>query len=148
VVDKILALRGGAELVALWAQLSSVIEMIAGVALAGVGAGLSGARRPNRASRAPAALPAAALSSSDSACPSHSHSPPASMGALFATRSGKARPAAHVFALAAIAGCAAMIHGLVNSFWLGQQRRERMLALAALLALLSLSAAALARAVF
>jgi len=41
IVDKILALRGGAELVALWAQLSSVIEMIAGVALAGVGAGLS-----------------------------------------------------------------------------------------------------------
>jgi len=41
VVDKILALRGGAEQVALWAQLSSVIEMIAGVALSGVGAGLS-----------------------------------------------------------------------------------------------------------
>jgi hypothetical protein len=40
-IDKILALRGGAELVALWAQLASVIEMIAGVALAGVGAGLS-----------------------------------------------------------------------------------------------------------
>ena len=40
-IDKLLALRGGGELVALWAQLSSVIEMIAGVALAGVGAGLS-----------------------------------------------------------------------------------------------------------
>jgi len=33
--------RGGAELVALWAQLSSVIEMVAAVALAGVGGGLS-----------------------------------------------------------------------------------------------------------
>lgn len=34
-------MRGGAELVALWAQLSSVIEMVAAVALSGVGAGLS-----------------------------------------------------------------------------------------------------------
>ena len=40
-LDKILALRGGAELVALWAQLSAVIEMVAAIASSGVGAGLS-----------------------------------------------------------------------------------------------------------
>ncbi|HEX6156258.1 MAG TPA: hypothetical protein VFZ54_09565, partial [Burkholderiales bacterium] len=40
--------------------------------------------------------------------------------------------------------CAAVIHGVVNNFWLGQQRRDRMLALAALLAVLTVSAAALA----
>ena len=40
-LDKILALRGGAELVALWAQFASVIEMVASVATTGVGAGLS-----------------------------------------------------------------------------------------------------------
>jgi O-antigen/teichoic acid export membrane protein len=142
IVDKILALRGGAELVALWAQLSSVIEMIAGVALAGVGAGLSvlvaQTARPERQQlflrRAlvlgfGAALPLALAAGV--------------LGALFPDALGGSVPAAHVFALAAAAGCAAMIHGLVNSFWLGQQRRDRMLALAALLALLSLCAAAL-----
>ena len=40
-LDKILALRGGAELVAAWAQLASVMEMVASVATTGVGAGLS-----------------------------------------------------------------------------------------------------------
>ena len=40
-LDKILALRGGAELVALWAQLSSLIEVVAAVASSGVAAGLS-----------------------------------------------------------------------------------------------------------
>src|SRR5436305_15257558 len=36
-----LALRGGAELVALWAQVGSVIELITAVAAAGVGTGLA-----------------------------------------------------------------------------------------------------------
>ena len=36
-----LALRGGAELVALWAQVASVIELVTGVAAAGVGTGLA-----------------------------------------------------------------------------------------------------------
>jgi len=40
-VDKVLTLRGGAELVAFWAQLGSVVELVAGVALAGVGTGIS-----------------------------------------------------------------------------------------------------------
>lgn len=41
-IDKLLALRGGAELVAHWAQLSSLAEMVAGVTLLGVGIGLTG----------------------------------------------------------------------------------------------------------
>jgi hypothetical protein len=41
-VDKLLALRGGAELVAYWAQLSSLAELVAGVTLAGIGIGLTG----------------------------------------------------------------------------------------------------------
>src|SRR5690242_12973093 len=40
-VDKVLTLRGGPELVAFWAQLGSIIEVVAGVALAGVGTGIS-----------------------------------------------------------------------------------------------------------
>src|SRR5262249_24492810 len=40
-VDKVLTLRGGSELVAYWAQLGSIIEVVAGVALAGVWTGIS-----------------------------------------------------------------------------------------------------------
>ena len=36
-----LALRGGGEAVALWAQLSSVADVVAGISLAGLGGGLS-----------------------------------------------------------------------------------------------------------
>ena len=50
----------------------------------------------------------------------------------------------HSVALAALAGWIAVIHGLVNSFWLGQQRRDLMLSLAAASAALSLAAAAFA----
>ena len=139
-IDKILALRGGAELVALWAQLSSVIEMIAGVALAGVGAGLSvlvaQTARPERqqlflrralflglAASLPVAIAAGAL------------------GLGFADLLGGDSISAHSVALAAAAGWIAVIHGLVNSYWLGQQRRDLMLHLAAVSAVMSLAAA-------
>jgi hypothetical protein len=135
--------RGGAELVALWAQLSSVIEMIAGVALAGVGAGLSVlVAQTSRPERQQLFLRRALLLGFCVSFPLALTA--AVVGVLIPDAFGGSAPAAHVFALAGAAGCGAMIHGLVNSFWLGQQRRDRMLALAALLALLSLSAAALA----
>jgi hypothetical protein len=134
------ALRGGAELVALWAQLSSVIEMIAGVALAGVGAGLSvlvaQTARPERqqlflrralflglAASLPVAIAAGAL------------------GLGFPDLLGGEAISAHSVALAAAAGWIAVIHGLVNSYWLGQQRRDLMLRLAAVSATISLAAA-------
>jgi hypothetical protein len=41
-IDKVLVLRGGAELVAHWAQLGSLVDSVAGVALAGIGIGLTG----------------------------------------------------------------------------------------------------------
>ena len=143
VIDKILALRGGAELVALWAQLASVMEMIAGIALAGVGAGLSvlvaqtsrGERQQLFLRRAlflglavslPVALGAGIL------------------GAAFPDVLGGSAVSATAFALASAAGWIAVVHGLVNSFWLGQQRRGLMLALAAVCALLPLCAAAFA----
>jgi PST family polysaccharide transporter len=142
-IDKILALRGGAELVALWAQLASVIEMIAGVALAGVGAGLSvlvaQTARPERqqlflrralflglAASLPVAIAAGAL------------------GAGFTDLLGGEAISAHSVALAAAAGWIAVIHGLVNSYWLGQQRRDLMLRLAAVCAAMSLAAAVFA----
>ena len=41
-IDKLLAQRGGAELVAHWAQLASLADIISGVTLAGIGVGLTG----------------------------------------------------------------------------------------------------------
>ncbi len=41
-IDKVLAVRGGAEMVAVWAQLASLLEIVAGVSLAGIGIGLTG----------------------------------------------------------------------------------------------------------
>jgi hypothetical protein len=41
-IDKLLAVRGGVELVAHWAQISSLADTIAGVTLAGIGVGLTG----------------------------------------------------------------------------------------------------------
>jgi O-antigen/teichoic acid export membrane protein len=142
-VDKILALRGGAELVAVWAQLSSVIEMIAGVALAGVGAGLSvlvaqTARRERQqlflrrslflglGASLPVAIAAGVV------------------GARFPDLLGGNALSAHSVVLAAAAGWIAVIHGLVNSFWLGQQRRDLMLVLAGASAAVSLAAAVFA----
>jgi polysaccharide transporter, PST family len=139
----VLALRGGGELVALWAQLSTVIELVASVALAGVGTGLAvyvtRTQRPERQAdllrealriglgvAAPVALIVAIA------------------GAIFADAlfGGKLPPA--LIAIGAAAGWLAVIPGLVNGLWLGQQRRGLMLALALGSAALALAVSLLA----
>jgi len=127
-VDKVLTLRGGAELVAFWAQLGSVVELVAGVALAGVGTGISvlvaQAGAPDRqrellgeslklglAVSAPVMFAVAAAAFAFPGDP---------VGGL--SRS--------LIALAAAAGCIAVMPGMLNGYWLGQQRRDLMLALA------------------
>lgn len=142
-VDKALALRGGPELVALWAQLGSVIELIAGVAMAGVGTGLSvlvaqaapgahqrrllrAALRAGLSVSVPAMIVVAAL-------------------AVFRPRAvidSGLSPALLVFG--ALVGCVAVAPAMLNSYWLGQQRRGAMLALALGSAAISLGAALVA----
>jgi PST family polysaccharide transporter len=142
-IDKVLALRGGGELVALWAQLSSVIELAAGVALAGVGTGLAvyvtRTKSPERQRELlrealrvglGVALPVAVLLALGASVFS---------GVL---TGGKLAPS--VLALGAAAGWLAVIPGLINGYWLGQQRRDLMLALALGSAALALAVAALA----
>jgi PST family polysaccharide transporter len=139
----VLALRGGGELVALWAQLSSVLELVAGVALAGVGTGLTvyvaRTRSPERQRDLlreglriglGVALPVAAVIALASSV----------FSGLLA--GGKLVPP--VVALGAAAGWLAVIPGLLNGYWLGQQRRDLMLALALGSAALALAAAGLA----
>jgi O-antigen/teichoic acid export membrane protein len=124
-VDKVLALRGGGELVALWAQLFSVIEIVSGVALSGVAAGLSVLVAQTAPPERQALLLWRALR----------------LGlivglpvALAVVAAGSFFPEVlprWILALAALCGWLAIVHGTVNSYWLGQQRRDLMLALAA-----------------
>jgi PST family polysaccharide transporter len=138
-VDKVLTLRGGPELVAFWAQLGSVVELVAGVALAGVGTGISvlvaQADRLERqrgilreslrlgvATSAPVMLAVAAVS------------------LVFPERVAGGLPGP-LIALAAVVGCVAVVPGMLNGYWLGQQRRDLMLILAAGAAAVQLAAA-------
>ena len=132
-------MRGGPELVAYWAQLGSIIELVAGVALAGVGTGISvlvaqadrlerqrgilrESLRLGLATSAPVMLAVAAVSL---AFPEH-----VARGL-----------SASLIALAALVGCVAVIPGMLNGYWLGQQRRDLMLALAVGTAAVQLAAA-------
>lgn len=139
-LDKLLALRGGADLVGLWAQLASLIEVVSGVALAGLGTGLAvyaaRTRNPERQKELLAealkiglalALPFALLG--------------ATAAYFFSDFLGGGRLPPGVLALGAGVGWIVVIPGLVASLWLGQQRRGLQLALAAGSALLSLAVA-------
>ena len=139
-VDKVLTLRGGPELVAYWAQLGSLIELIAGVALAGVGTGVSvlvaqtdrpdlqrgllrEALRLGLVVSTPVMLVVAGSSF------------------LFPETFAGGAFSKPLIVIAAAAGCMAVVPGMLNGYWLGQQRRDLMLALAVTLAVLPLVAA-------
>lgn len=123
-----LALRGGAELVALWAQVGSIIDVVVGVVAAGVGSGLvvyvARARKPKaqRQHLAEAlriglrtALPVTlAVAAAAWVC---------------SDQLSGGRISASIFAIAAFAGWAAVIPMLVSNYWLGMDRRGLMLAL-------------------
>lgn len=120
-----LAVRGGGELVALWAQLASVIELVAGVALAGVGAGLSVLVAQASSERRPALLQQGLR-----------------LGILVSLPVALSIAAlAPGYALACLAGCAGAAAGMVNAYWLGEEKRAHMLALAAAGALVAVVAA-------
>jgi O-antigen/teichoic acid export membrane protein len=142
-LDKLLALRGGADLVALWAQLSSLIEVVSGVALAGLGTGLAVyAARTSNAERQRELLREALKIGLAVALPVALAGAAAGFfyGALFT--GGKL--SAPVLVLGALVGWIAVIPGLIASLWLGQQRRDLQLALAFGAALLALVVALVA----
>ncbi len=129
-----LAVRGGAELVALWAQLASVIELVAGVALAGVAAGVTVqvAQAATKGQEEAALRGALRLGLAASA--------PVALAVMIAAALQR-ELSPMLVAFAALAGWLAVMAGVVNSYWLGQQRRGRMLMLAAFTAALALAAA-------
>ena len=135
-MDKILALRGGAEAVALWAQLSSVIDLVAGIALAGIGGGLTVlvAQSADTERRRELLRRSLALGLALSLPPALA----VLAGAVF-FETGVPRL---TVAAAALAGAVVVIPGLLNSYWLGRERRDAQLALAAVSALIAVAAVA------
>jgi O-antigen/teichoic acid export membrane protein len=136
----VLTLRSGPESIALWAQLYSLIELVAGVALAGIGTGLSVlvAQSTNAARQRDLLHEGFRLGMAIAI--------PAMLAVMVLAWLFPGRAAAYgvspsLMALAALVGCLTVLPGMMNSYWLGQQRRERMLALAVVSALLPLMAA-------
>ena len=116
-------MRGGAELVAAWAQLSSLIDLVSGAALAGVGAGVTVfvARGASREEQLSALRGGMRLGLGVALVVAILSAPFAPLGALI--------------------GFVSVIPWTLNAYWLGQERRRAMLALAVAHSLLALAAA-------
>jgi len=124
--------------------LSSVIELVAGVALAGVGTGISvlvaQSARPEQqrellreSLRIGLALSAATMLVV------------AALGRAFPDHVAGSGVSSWLLVLAAGVGCVAVIPGMVSGYWLGQQRRGLMLALTLATAAMPLAASMIAR---
>ncbi|MFL6572377.1 MAG: hypothetical protein ACJ8G4_11530 [Burkholderiales bacterium] len=142
-LDKVLALRGGAELVALWAQLASVMDLVAGAALSGVGTGIAvlvarqSSPAEQRATLREAVRMGLAVSSGVMAATG-------AVCLMFPDTLLGARTPLLLLALSAAIGWLGVIPGVVNGYWTGLRARGRMLALAAAAAIAPLAAALLA----
>ena len=131
-------MRGGADLVALWAQLLSLIEVVSGVALAGLGTGLSVyVARTRSLERQRELLREALKLGLGVALPMVAAG--AAGGFFYAGPLSGGRLGAAVLVLGAVVGWISVIPGLVGSLWLGQERRDLMLAYSMGTALLSLA---------
>ena len=135
-----LAVRGGADLVALWAQLVSVMEVVSGVALAGLGTGLAVyAARTSHAERQRELLREALKLGLAITLPA------ALVVSLACLAYGDALTGGQVgvqlLLWTSAVGWISVIPGLVSSLWLGQQRRALLLGFASGSALIALVAA-------
>ncbi len=130
-LDKVLALAGGPAMVALWAQLQSVVELVSAVALAGVLQGLTVLITQVRESRDERSLLQSALKlgMSTSLAVALVVVLAAPWLAAWLTQ-GKIEPL--LFLLAAWAGCIAVIPATLSAYWLGKHQQQRMLGLALL----------------
>jgi len=136
----VLAVRGGADLVALWAQLVSVTEVVSGVALAGLGTGLAvyAARTSHRERQRELLREALKLGLAIAL-------PAALAVALGCLAYGDAltggQVPVHLLLWTSAVGWISVVPGLVGSLWLGQQRRPLLLAFGAGSAAIVLAAA-------
>jgi polysaccharide transporter, PST family len=130
-LDKVLALVNTPALVALWAQLQSVVDLVSGVALAGIAQGLTVLIAQARNKQEEAGLLRAALKLGSSVA--------LIVAILFLITMLWLQPwltqsklDLHVLTLAALTGCIAVLPGLMSAYWLGRHQQHRVLQFALL----------------
>ena len=130
-LDKVLALHGGPTMVALWAQLQSIVELVGGVTMAGVLQGLTVLITQASDARDERSLLRDALKLSLVTSLTVALIVVLTAPALAAwLTQGKIET--NLFWLAALTGCIAVLPATLNAYWLGKHRQPRMLALALL----------------
>jgi PST family polysaccharide transporter len=142
-LDKVLALSGGPAVVALWAQLQSVVELVGAVTMAGVLQGLtvlitqvSDPRDERSLLRNALKL---GLGTSLAAALIVALASPELADWLT-----QKRIETDLFLLAALAGCITVVPATLNAYWLGKHQQQRMLGLALLTSVILLLVAACA----
>ncbi len=130
-LDKVLALSGGPTVVALWAQLQSVVELVSAVTLAGVLQGLTVLIAQVNSPRDERVLLRDALKLGLGTS--------LAVALIVAVASPKLavwlsqrKIETDLFLLAAFAGCITVVPATVNAYWLGKHLQQRMLGLALL----------------
>lgn len=141
VLDKVLALSGGPTLVALWAQLQSVVELVSSVALAGVLQGLTVLVAQVRAAHDERSLLHASIKLALSTALAVALLVML-LAVLLEAPLSQGKIAADLFWLAALAGCLAVLPATLNAYWLGKHQQQRMLRLALLGIVILLAVAA------
>lgn len=140
-LDKALAWAGGPAMVALWAQLQSVVELVSAVALAGVLQGLTVLITQAREPREERSLLQSALKLGLGTSLAVALVVVLAASALTTwLTQGEIEPA--LFMLAAWAGCIAVIPATLSAYWLGKHQQQRMLGLAMLAGMVWLLVAA------
>jgi len=130
-LDKVLALGGGPTMVALWAQLQSVVELVSAVTMAGVLQGLTVLITQVNTSRDERSLlrDALKLGLATSLAVALIVALASPELAAWLTRG---RIETGLFVLAALAGCVPVVPATLNAYWLGKHQQQRMLGLALL----------------
>jgi O-antigen/teichoic acid export membrane protein len=128
-IDKLIALRATPETVALWAQLQSILDLVCGVVLAGIGTGLSVLVSRSQTSEERIGLLNSALRLGLGLALPFALAL-AVLGLFLSGWAGGDRMAPAVIVVAAAVGWFCVIPGILNAFWLGEQRRGPMFLLA------------------
>jgi hypothetical protein len=130
-LDKVLALSGGPVMVALWAQLQSVIELVGAVAITGVLQGLTvlitqvSEPRDERSLLRDAVKLGLGTSLAVALIV-------ALTSPQLATWLTQRKIETDLFLLAALAGCITIVPATLSAYWLGKHQQQRMLGLALL----------------
>jgi len=140
-LDKILALRGGPDMVALWAQLQSVAELVSGVALVGLGQGLTVLVAQTTATERRRELVREAVRLGLLVALAMAATLVLGAWVFPAGLAARGLPAGHV-GMAVVAGCCMVLPGMLVAYCLGCRHQGRA-ALLSLLGMLPLLVAAL-----